>query len=90
MIYNSTNKRLASAAFMIRQTIFTLIILFLVSCNDSERKHAQDLVVFESDTRNNVKEFKPTTSQFQAEQELQSSLVDSSKHNFNSQQYSNY
>jgi hypothetical protein len=72
---------LTKVAVMIRRTISILIILFLVSCNDSERKHAQDLVVFESDTRNNVKEFKPTTSQIQAEQELQSSLVDSSKHN---------
>ena len=66
---------------MKRQTIFTLIILFLVSCNDSKRKHAQDLVVLEIDTNDNGKGFKPTTSQIQAEQELQSSLVDNSKHN---------
>ena len=68
-------------AVMKRQTIFTLIILFLVSCNDSKRKHAQDLVVLEIDTNDNGKGFKPTTSQIQAEQELQSSLVDNSKHN---------
>ncbi len=72
---------MTKVAVMKRQTIFTLIILFLVSCNDSKRKHAQDLVVLEIDTNDNGKGFKPTTSQIQAEQELQSSLVDNSKHN---------
>ncbi|MCH5717124.1 hypothetical protein [Niabella hibiscisoli] len=48
-----------------------MIILFLTSCNDSERKHTQDFVVFESNTCDKYIGFKPTTSQTdEAEQKL--------------------
>ena len=56
---------------MLRQTIYILTILFLTSCSDSERKHTQDFVVYESDTRDKDIGFKPTTSQIDdAEQKL--------------------
>jgi hypothetical protein len=56
---------------MLRQTIYILIILFLTSCNHSERKYYQDFIVFESDTNGREIRFKPTISQIdEAEQKL--------------------
>jgi hypothetical protein len=67
---------------MLRQTIYILTILFLTSCNDSERKHTQDFVVFESDTRDKDIGFKPTTSQIdEAEQKLLDYLAIKTKTN---------
>jgi hypothetical protein len=48
---------------MFRQTIYILTILFLTSCKNSARKHAQEFVVFENDTRDKDIGFKPTTTQ---------------------------
>jgi hypothetical protein len=56
---------------MLRQTIYILTILFLASCNDSERTLNQEFIVFDRDTRDKDIGFKPTTSQIDvAEQKL--------------------
>jgi hypothetical protein len=71
MVFHEGISAIFELAVMLRQTIYILTILFLTSCNDSERKHTQDFVVFESDTRDKDIGFKPTTSQIdEAEQKL--------------------
>ncbi|QGW27508.1 hypothetical protein [Phnomibacter ginsenosidimutans] len=69
-------------AVMLRQTIYILTILFLMSCNDSERRHTQAFVVYESDTRDKDIGFKPTTTQIDdAEKKLLDYLETKTKTN---------
>ncbi|MBD8083317.1 hypothetical protein IC610_12915 [Chryseobacterium sp. GCR10] len=69
-------------AVMLKQTIYILTILFLTGCNNSERKHAQNFVIFESDTKDKYIGFRPKKSQIDdAEQMLLDYLETKTKTN---------